>query len=293
MLGISYFKAEPTEYARISVNGKTKKEGKGISKIIWQPYRTSIELVPLSAIEKPFAFNELSEDNQPMSLQGGLIYTVNDAQKVLEKFNFSVDARTKSYLTEDPVKLPDQITRLAHTKARNVVQNTKLERLLRMGDALAHELTGYMKSGSELEDIGVNVEMVYISYIKPTSEIAKAIEAPFRESLLKEADKAIYDRRANAVEQERAIKNNELQTEIMLEQRRKDLLEEKEKNVLKEAEFKAKAEQMSIQVYSSMPPELLVGLGLLKIGEKAQQIGNLTITPELIGSIMQSVKQRS
>jgi regulator of protease activity HflC (stomatin/prohibitin superfamily) len=291
MLGIRYFKAEPTEYARISVSGKVKKEGKGISSIIWQPYKTSIELVPVSTIEKPFVLNELSEDTQQMSLQGGLLYTVEDPKAALGKFNFSIDPKTKGYRSEDKDKLPDQITRLAHAKAREIVQKTPLEKLLRMGDEMSGGITKSLKESQELKELGVNVSMVYFSYIKPTSEIAKAIEAPYRETLLKEADKAIYDRRAAAVERERAIKNNEIETEIMIEKRKGELLEETEKNTLKEAEFKAKAEQMSIQVYSTIPAELLVGLGLLRIGEKAQHIENLTLTPELISSIMQGAKK--
>jgi len=292
MLGISYFKAEPTEYARISVGGKTKKEGKGISKMIWQQYRTSVEVVPLSLVEHPFVFNELSGDNQQMSLQGGLVYAVSEPNVMLQRFNFSVDPKTKDYHTDDNTKLPEQITMLAHNKAREIIQGTPLETLIKMGDRLAKEVTASLKVSEELKSLGVNVDMVYFSYIKPNSEIAKAIEAPFRESLLKHADEAIYARRAAAVEQERTIKNNELDTEIALEERKKELLEEKEKNVLKEAEFNAKATELGLAVYNNMTPEQLIGLGLYKIGENAQKIENLSITPELLGSLMGQVSKK-
>ena len=56
MMGISYFKAEPTEYARFSVKGKTKKEGTGISGF-FMPYKTSIELIGTTTIDQSFAFH--------------------------------------------------------------------------------------------------------------------------------------------------------------------------------------------------------------------------------------------
>jgi hypothetical protein len=50
MLGIEYFKAEPTEYARITVNGRVRREGTGISGLII-PALTSVELVSTATCE--------------------------------------------------------------------------------------------------------------------------------------------------------------------------------------------------------------------------------------------------
>ena len=49
--------------------------------------------------------------------------------------------------------------------------------------------------------------------------MGKALEAEYREGLQQRADQAIYARRAAAVEQERRIKENELNTQVLLEQR--------------------------------------------------------------------------
>jgi len=61
--------------------------------------------------------------------------------------------------------------------------------------------------------------------IKPTPEMARALEAEMRETLLQEADEAIYSRRNAAVEQERAIKENELNTEIAVENKKRQIRE--------------------------------------------------------------------
>ena len=56
--------------------------------------------------------------------------------------------------------------------------------------------------------------------VKPKPETAKALEAEAREALLRRADEAIYTRRNAAVEQERMIKENELATEIAVENKK-------------------------------------------------------------------------
>jgi hypothetical protein len=72
------------------------------------------------------------------------------------------------------------------------------------------------------------------------------LEAEAREQILRESDEAIYARRNAAVEQERAIKENELNTEIAVENKKRQIKEaqmEAEKSVqqkkreLREAEM--------------------------------------------------------
>src|SRR5262249_30929452 len=56
-------------------------------------------------------------------------------------------------------------------------------------------------------------------------ETSKALEAEARERLLREADDAIYARRNNAVEQERKIKENELNTEVAVQAKQREIEE--------------------------------------------------------------------
>jgi hypothetical protein len=79
----------------------------------------------------------------------------------------------------------------------------------------------------------INVGVVGIS---PTPEMAKALETETREELQKEADQAIYERRNFAVEQERRIKESELNTEIAVQEKRKQIQE-------KEAEIKIRDQE--------------------------------------------------
>ena len=96
MIEIKYFKAEPTEFARMSVSGNVKKKGEGISGF-YLPFQTTIEMVPVTASDQPFAFKEFSNDSQEVTLQGGFVYRIADPEAAMAKYNFSVDPKTKKY----------------------------------------------------------------------------------------------------------------------------------------------------------------------------------------------------
>lgn len=59
MLGIRYYKAEPTTFVVKTVNGKTRNQGKGLS-FFYNAATTSIAAVPMNAQEAPFIFNRIA-----------------------------------------------------------------------------------------------------------------------------------------------------------------------------------------------------------------------------------------
>lgn len=289
MLGIEYFKAEPTEFVRMRVGGKVKKEGEGISGF-FMPFRTTVEMISVASNDQPFAFQEFTRDNQEVTLQGGFIYRVADPKVAIGKYNFSVDPRTKQYQTEDNSKLSEHILQLVRGEARKVIQSTPLEQLLVMGEDLAHKVTESLATRDIVTQMGVDFKTLYFESVRPKPEIAKALEANYRESLLQRADEAIYARRAQAVEKERTIQENEMKTKIEIEQKRKQLVELEGANVLQAADYKAQAVKKELAAYEGTGPNMIVAQALLKLGENAARIGNLTITPEILAGIINETR---
>ena len=78
--------------------------------------------------------------------------------------------------------------------------------------------------------------------VRPEPEVEKALRTPTRERVQQEADKATFERRAVAVERERAIGENELQTQIELARREEQLVIQRGVNTRREAEEAAAAE---------------------------------------------------
>src|SRR3989344_1666784 len=281
MLGIGYFKAEPSEYVRISVNGSIRKEGVGVSGFFC-PHRTSIELVETTTREQPFAFNEVTKDNQQISLQGGFLYRVAEPGKMFGRYNFAVEPHSKNYLSEDPMKLPEHLVQIIRANSRRIVQTSKLEPLLVMGEELSDKVTAGISGLKVIPDLGLELNLIYFSSIVAPPEIAKALGAEYRENLLQRADQAVYSRRAQAVEQERTILENELKNKIELEQRREQLVKLNGKNVMEEARTKAEAAKLEMAVFEGMGADKLRAHALYEIGRNAQRISTLTITPELL-----------
>ena len=83
--------------------------------------------------------------------------------------------------------------------------------------------------------------------IKATPEMARALETETREKLQQDADQAIYERRNFAVEQERKIKETELNTEIAVEEKKKQIDEKKMETEIQQADNDRKLREMKVQ----------------------------------------------
>jgi hypothetical protein len=83
--------------------------------------------------------------------------------------------------------------------------------------------------------------------ITATPEMLRALETETREQLQQEADQAIYTRRNFAVEQERKIKESELNTEIAVEEKHKQISEKKMETQVLKAENDRKLKAMSLE----------------------------------------------
>jgi regulator of protease activity HflC (stomatin/prohibitin superfamily) len=284
MLGIGYFKAEPSEYARMTVNGKVVEEGRGIAGY-FLTHRTSIELVGTTVIDQPFNFREISGDNQEVNLQGGLLYRVTDPAKILSTYNHSINPKTRAHVSEDPEKLQEFILGIAQGEARRYVQPRPLEDLLKAVDPLSSAVLEAVTKSQPLKDLGLEVTSFYLFGIIPSEQIAKALGAEYREGLLKRADAASYDRRANAVEQEKRIKENELANRAYLAEKEKGVVALEGQNLIDRAKHDASAEKERLLAYEGLSPEALRAHALLLFGKNAQKIENFSVTPEMLGAL--------
>ena len=98
-----------------------------------------------------------------------------------------------------------------------------------------------------LTETGVGVVSARVVAIRPEPELERALQTPTREAVQQAADRATYDRRAQAVEQERAIAENELQNKIELARREQQLVEQHGANEHRRAELEAAARLVAAQ----------------------------------------------
>lgn len=284
---VRYYKGDPSEFVMAYVKGRLVKEGRGAS-FFYRPARTSIVSVPLNTADADFVFNEVTTNFQAVVIQGQITYRIADPRKVASLLNYEIHPLKKAYRSEDPKKLPMRLVNLVHQTMQAEIQRIPLEEALRKGADLVKAIGARLRQHPDLADLGVEILNVFLAMLRPTPEVAKALEAEYRESLLKRADQAIYDRRATAVEKERKIRENELGTEIALEQERERLVDLKNANLVKESEAAAKAAEAGLAPYRSIDPRILLAMAFKSLGENASKIGNLTITPDLLATLMQA-----
>jgi hypothetical protein len=249
--------------------------------------------------------------------------------------DFSLARNGQSYVSEDPKRLGDRVAMQVEVIVQQTVQALELKQALRSSARIARTAQEELATRPEVVALGLEILGVSVIAVKPTPDIARALEAEARESNLKVADDAIYLRRMSAVENERAIRQNELDTDIAVEQKKRQIreaqmeakatlmrkendlrneqmasdieLEEKRKAfvasqahnsrtlaeseahrvaVVMQALEKADPRIVNALAAAGMQPGQLIAQAFGGIAERAERIGQLNVSPELLQGLL-------
>ena len=321
MLGFRYLKSSPTTYVIQYVAGKAVREGPALSFYYFVP-RSVIVQVPLSSVDVPFVFNEVTADFQDATIQGQLTYRVVDPKRLSQLLDYSVQPNGR-YLSDDPKKLDDRLISFSQVLASAITHRMKLRELLGAHELIVSEVLKGLKESSSVAMLGVEILGLAVQSIKPSPETGKALEAEAREALLRQADEAVYARRNAAVAQERLIKESELNTELAVEEKRRQireskmaadiaveqqratLLDQQVTNDRKEADAKAyglnamltpvkDVDWRALMALSAgkMDPKLSIAMAFRDLADNASKIGELNISPELLSALVDGDKKK-
>lgn len=334
MFGFRFIKFQPGEYAMLVRNGRIVREGIGLSLTFFER-SASLVMVPVASTEVPFIFVEVTADFQEVTLQGQLTWRIADPKKIASLLNFTLDKRGERYLSDDNEKYPQRIVNAIQVITKKAVQKASLRTLLTSTESLVETILGGIRKHPEVEALGLEILGLAILAIRPNADTARALEARAREEILKEADDAIYARRNASVEQERIIKENELSTEIAIENKKREIREaqmeaerviQQKQHALKETEMafsvaqeerkeelvklaarnariEAEAGSYAIEtalkafkdadptviqalVTGGMQPQQIIAQAFQGIAARADRIGQLNISPELLQELL-------
>ncbi len=315
MFGISYLKMTPTTYVLHFKAGKVKRAGPGLSFWYYQPTSTVVA-VPLASSDVPFAFNAVTRDFQELTVQGQLTYRVVDPTRLSGLLDFTIDHRGK-YRSEDPTKLEERLVNATQVLASHILGRLTLREALTASETLVAEISAGLRKVDAVAMLGIEPLALSILSIRPTPEMSRALEAEARERLSREADEAIYARRNAAVEQERVIKESELNTELAVEAKKREIRERKMDadiavedqrsaliakqvdNAKQDADSRAyalqttlapleKADWKTLMAISANggDPRTMIALAFRELAENASKIGELNISPDLLKSLI-------
>jgi regulator of protease activity HflC (stomatin/prohibitin superfamily) len=244
MFGIKHIKFDSMTYVLHFKNGNIKREGRGLSFFYFAP-NSSIAAIPMGSNDLPFVFNESTNDYQTVTIQGQISYKINNPKTLADVLDFTVQENGQ-YKKNDIEKLNQRIINEAQTATSAYIHGIKLKEAIRSAKAIEENITEGLKSSTAIGMLGIEILGANILAIQATPEMARALETETREKLQQEADLAVYERRNFAVEQERIIKESELNTEIAVEEKQKQIAEKKMESDVQKSENQRKLREMQL-----------------------------------------------
>lgn len=236
------------------------------------------------------------------------------------RLDFSLDPATGRWRGTPLEQVAGLLSGTAQQHVLDLLARTPLLAALATGATTARDqIAAGLATDTRVGATGLVVLDVRVVAVRAEPEVDKALRTPTRERLQQEADRATFERRALAVERERAISENELQSQIELARREEQLVTQRGANARRQAEEAAAAsaidtaaqadrEQLLAQTraaaarvtgeadgaaetarmaaYSDAPPELLLALAAREAAGKLPPIGNLVLTPDLLAPVL-------
>lgn len=336
-MAFRYRKFSPGEYVMQVKKGIVKREGPGLA-VFYNTMNTALLVVPIAARDAGFVFNDiLTEDYQSCCVQGGITYRFREYRQAASILDFSFaerPAEQEEKRRELLRSVDERLSDLARIAMSRAAARMDIRAALKSGDAMALLLRQALEDSEILRELGIEILSASIVGVSARPETRKALEAAAREQILREQDDAIYLRRNAAIEQERLVRENELDTEIRvaekarekkereleiqriiqeqelqlerermesriaLEERNKALVESQMANERRRSDEKAYAMAALMRSFETVDPRVLEALAItgmdpgaliakafLEIGGKAERIGNLNVTPELLSTL--------
>ncbi len=246
-LFLKHLRSESNMHIRRFRKGRLVKSGKGLA--FWFiPMGTSIAEVPTDDRELQFIFQGRSRDFQEATIQGELIYRVTDPDCLADRIDFSIDLNSGLHRNAPLEQLASLFTNTVQKHATRYIASKDIRQLIVDGpENILNAIEQGFAAENVFAEMGLEIVSLGINEISPVAELEKALQIPTRESIQQNADEATFQRRALAVEKERAIAENELQSQIELATREENLISQQGKNERRRVEEEATAEETSVK----------------------------------------------
>ncbi len=312
---VRHLRGAPTVHLRHQRRGRLVHEGVGLA--FWfRPLSAVLSEIPVDDRELPLLFHARTSDFQDVTVQATVTYRIIDPARAASRLDFSIDPDRGRWRSAPLEQLGSLVAELAQQPALELLAATTLPEALAAGVAgIRDRIHSALAADSRLRELGVATLAVRVVALRPEPDVEKALQTPTRELVQQEADRATYERRALAVERERAIGENELQSQIELAVREEQLVAQRGQNQRRQAEESAAAERIAAQgeadrqrlvsagqadatrvigeaeavaetarlaAYDGVDPRILLALAARELAEDLPEIGTLNLSPDLL-----------
>lgn len=311
---VRHLRAAPTAHVLHLDAGRIKHDGAGIA--FWfRPLTAVISEVPVDDRELPLVAHARTADFQVVTAQVTVSYRFDDPRLVARRLDFAVDPATGTWTGTPLEQVAHLLGELATGQVIDAVAAQTLVQAVTAGAALGRAVTAGLQGDQRLAATGITVLGARVGSVRADADLERFLQTPAREAAQGEADKSTFERRALAVERERAIAENELHNRIELAVREQELVTQEganartraeeaaaaalieagaaaeRQNLLAEAnahgtlvvgEAEAAAEAAKIGAYAAVDRAVLTALALRELAANLPAIDHLTVTPDLL-----------
>ncbi|WP_432543503.1 SPFH domain-containing protein [Kineococcus sp. SYSU DK002] len=312
---VRHLRSTPTTHVIHHRRGKVAHSGAGQS--FWfRPLSATLSELPVDDRELPLVLHARTADFVDVTVQATVTFRIEDPDLAATRIDFSLDPAAGRWRAAPLQQIAGLLTETAQQHVLDVVAGLPLLRVLAEGVTLTRErITAGLLADSRLAQTGLALVDARVVAVRPEPDVEKALATPTREQLQTEADRATAERRALAVERERTISENELQSKIELARREEQLVaqqganrrrgvedaaaadairttaeaEREERLALArasarraEGEADAAAEAARVAAIAGTPPEVLLTLALREFAGQLPDVGTLVLTPDVV-----------
>ncbi|MFN8074857.1 MAG: SPFH domain-containing protein [Kineosporiaceae bacterium] len=323
---LRHYRGTPTVYVVHRQGGEVRH--RGVAASFWfRPLSAALSEAPTDDRELPALVHARTSDLADVSVQLTLTYRFADPDLAATRLDFGVDPRRGEAGGEPLQQVAQVLTELAQQYATEVVGTLPVAAAVAQGPAAVRDnLTARLHADPRLAEIGLQVIGVRVLALRPDADLERALATPTREAVQADADRATFERRALAVERERAIAENELQSRIELAVREEQLVVQQGANARRKAaedaaaqqiaadaeaaakrtraaadaevtrvvgQARADAEAAAMAVHQGVPPQVLLALAARELAGNLPEIGTLQLTPDVLGQALAHVAGRA
>jgi regulator of protease activity HflC (stomatin/prohibitin superfamily) len=314
-----HLRGTPTQHIRHLRKGALVHEGTGLS-FYFRPLTAVLSEVPVDDRELPLLFHARTADFQDLTVQASVTFRITDPATASARIDFSVDPETGRWRGTPLEQLGGLLAETAQQQVLGLIARGPLAGVLADGlTQVRDQIQQGLIADTRLAETGIAVLGVRVVAIRPEPEMEKALRTPAREAVQQEADRATYERRALAVERERAIAENEMQNQIELARREEQLVAQRGANARRQAEQAAQSSEIEVAAqasrelalaqagaegtralgaaeaaseaarvaaYAGLAPQTLLALAVKELAANLPEIGSLVLTPDLIAPVL-------
>ena len=294
---LRHLRSEPTYHVLRYRRGDLRRDGAGLA--FWfRPIDTAVAEVPIDDRELPFLFRVRSADFQELAVQGVVTFRVAEPAALARRVDFTLDLASGRWAQAPLEQVAGLLSQLAQQFVVDELGKLDVRTILHAGVApIRQRIERGLRSEPALQELGIALVAVRVADVAPSAEVEKALRQPTREAIQQRADEATFQRRAQAVEKERAIAENELANRIELARREEELVSQAAVNDRRKAESRAEeigivegaklqVERERADIQAALPPDVLRALALQELAGALGQVEHLTVTPDLLQPLL-------